>query len=408
MVSRTSGVLLLLAIGLLAAPPPARADVITDWNERALTIIVSISSRELAMMNLAMFQCINAIEPRYEPYKFTVKATPTTSKQAASATAAASILLKAFGGGAASIKGKIETALQQSLAQVPDGRPKSDGIALGRQVAETIWNMRARDGSDAVDDYRPKTTPGRYVPTTVVGSTIAKVAPFVLDKASQFRPGPPIALTSREWADDFNEIRSLGRHNSVSRTAAQTETAEFWFFVGPGTFNPIAVQAAQAAELGICENARLFALVAMATADTAVAVYDAKFHYEFWRPITAIRNGDIDDNPRTERDATWDPMDHFTPEHPEYPCAHCALSSAAARVIEAFVGDGTVPEFSLRSPTAPGVTHRWTRLEDYADEVSNARVWAGFHYRFSTRVGAELGRQVADYVLHNSLRPSGR
>jgi hypothetical protein len=264
--------------------------------------------------------------------------------------------------------------------------------------------MRAKDGADGPDSYRPRTTPGKYVGTTpVVASHWGKVTPFVMTSGSQFRPGPPLALTSKEWAANYNEIKEMGK-NSTRRTALQTETGRMWLYTGPGTFFPIAAQLSQAKGLNVNENARLFALVSMATADAMVAVFDAKYEYEFWRPITAIRNGDIDDNPDTERDATWEPLGP-TPMHPEYPCAHCIVAGSAGTVLQSVFGTGTLPEFSLSTPTAPGVTHRWTTLADYIQEPSNARIWAGIHYRFSTEVGTDMGRKIGQYVVQNALQP---
>jgi hypothetical protein len=155
----------------------------------------------------------------------------------------------------------------------------------------------------------------------------------------------------------------------------------------------------------LIDSARFMALVSVATADAYIAVFEAKYHYEFWRPITAIRNGDIDDNPATERDATWQPIDN-TPMHPEYPCAHCITSAAVATVAETVLGSAEVPEIAMTSPTAPGVTHRWTNLWAYADEVSSARIWAGFHYRFSTRVGQDMGRKIGQLVVRSVMQPA--
>jgi hypothetical protein len=212
-----------------------------------------------------------------------------------------------------------------------------------------------------------------------------------------------VSLKSQEWADNYNEIKQYGK-NSTTRTPEQTETGRLWLYTGPSTFVPIALQLSQAKQLSATENARLFALLSMATHDAIVAVLEAKYHYEFWRPVTAIRNGDIDGNPKTERDAAWEPLGP-TPMHPEYPCAHCIVAHAAGIVMQAFFGTDTVPEITLSTPTAPGVTHRWTRIADYMEEPSNARVWAGIHYRFSTTVGADMGRKIAAYVLQNSLQP---
>jgi len=391
---------------LVAAAAPVGADVITDWNQKALPIVTKYSLgapayRDLAIMHLAMYQCVNSIEPRYEPYKTKLDAPATASKEAAAAVSAAVVLSKLHPDDQA----KIDAELKQYLAQIPDGPAKDEGIALGQKVADGLLTLRANDGSNEPDSYRPRTTAGRYVATApVVVPMWGKVAPFAMKSGSQFRPGPPIDLKSREWAENYNEIKAIGAKNSTTRTPLQTETGRLWLYTGPGTFMPLAVQLAQAKGLGVNENARLVALVAMATADAMVAIFDAKYHYEFWRPITAIRNGDIDGNPQTERDATWDSLGP-SPMHPEYPCAHCIVAGAAGTVMQAFFGTGTLPEFSLSTPTAPGVTHRWTRLEDYIAEPSNARIWSGIHYRFSTKVGTEMGRKIADYTVQNFLRP---
>jgi len=385
---------------------PARADVITDWNQKAIPIVIAYSLsapsyRDMAIMHVAMFDCVNAIEPRYQPYKTKFDAEPTASKDAAAAVAAARVLSGLHPDAAP----KVDPELKQYLAQIADGPAKTAGIALGEKVASSVLAMRAKDGADAPDSYRPRTTPGRYTGTApMVASVYGSVTPFVMTSPSQFRPGPPIALTSPEWAENYNEIKEIGGKNSTKRTAMQTETGRMWLYTGPGTFFPLAVQLSAAKGLDVNENARVFALIAMATADALIAVFDAKYHYEFWRPITAIRNGDEDNNPATERDATWEPLGP-TPMHPEYPCAHCIVASAAGAVMQSVFGTGTLSEFTLTTPTAPGVTHRWTRLQDYIDEPSNARIWSGIHYRFSTVVGADMGRKIGEYTMQNALRP---
>ena len=174
---------------------------------------------------------------------------------------------------------------------------------------------------------------------------------------------------------------------------------------GPVIYYPVVRQVAVAKKLDVLDSARLMALVAVARSDAFVAIFDAKYHYDFWRPITAIRNGDIDDNPATERDATWLPIAD-TPMHPEYPCAHCIMASTIASVVESLFGTADLPELSLTSPTAPGVTHRWTNLKALVDEVSQARIWAGFHYRFSTRVGEDMGRKIGDYTVKTVMQPT--
>jgi hypothetical protein len=229
------------------------------------------------------------------------------------------------------------------------------------------------------------------------------VKPFAMTSPSQFRPQPPLALSSAEWTSDYNEIKVLGRKASSQRTARQTEDATFWLITGPVSYYPIVRQLVTAKKMTLVESARFMALVSTAVADSYISVFDAKYHYEFWRPITAIRNGDTDDNPATEFDVTWQPIG-ITPMHPEYPCAHCISSAAVATVIEAALGSAEIPEVTMTSVTAPGVTHRWTNVWAYADEVSLARIYAGFHYRFSTRVGQEMGRQIGRLVSQKLMR----
>jgi hypothetical protein len=224
---------------------------------------------------------------------------------------------------------------------------------------------------------------------------------------SQFRPKPPIALESEEWAKDYNEIRQLGAKNSSKRSAQQSEDARFWLLTGPLSTHPLARQIVILKQMSVIDSARFMAVIAAAEADAMIAVLDAKYKYAFWRPITAIRNGDIDGNAATERDATWQPIDN-TPMHPEYPCAHCIVSSALASAIEGMLGTADIPEVTMTSPTAPGVIHRWANLDAYADEVAGARIAAGFHYRFSTVVGQGMGRQIAAHTVETILQPLGQ
>jgi hypothetical protein len=231
-----------------------------------------------------------------------------------------------------------------------------------------------------------------------------RVKPFAMASPSQFRPGPPIALDSQEWATDFNEIKHYGGQKSAKRTAQQTETARFWLVAGPVAYHPFLRQLVTAKQMGVVESAQFMALAGIAINDALIAVLDAKYHYNFWRPVTAIRNGDIDGNPATELETTWQPIAD-TPMHPEYPCAHCALSGSVAAVVEAALGGADIPEIAISSPTAPGVTHRWRNMTAFADEVANARIWAGFHYRFSTRVGTDMGRSIGEYVVKRMMQP---
>jgi hypothetical protein len=299
----------------------------------------------------------------------------------------------------------VQSTFTSYLATLPDGEGKFKGIELGQKVAAQILKARANDGASAPDAYRPKTKPGVYIPTPItVGSQFPNVTPFAMTSPSQFRPKPPPSLKSEQWARDYNEIKDLGEKNSTRRTARQTEDARFWLLVGPRSTYPLPRQVAVASTMSLLDSARFMALVSIATMDAVIAVFDAKYKYEFWRPITAIRNGDIDGNPASERVATWQPID-VTPMHPEYPCAHCITSSAIAAVIAAVLGTDEIPEVALTSPFAPGVTHRFTDLRAYTEEVANARIYAGFHYRSSTIVGREMGQKIGDWAVKSVMQP---
>jgi len=394
---------ILLAAMVIPPMSGAQANVITDWDTAAIAIAAPAPAgqREMAILHAAMFDAVNSIERRYRPYLVDLAAAKTASAEAAATAAAAGVLTGLHPEAVAQIK----SAMASSLAAVPDGTAKTDGLAVGEAVAAKILAARADDGANTPDAYRPKTKPGVYVPTAVmIGSAWPEMKPFVLTSPSQFRPAPPIALESKEWATDYNEIKDLGGKNSSKRSAQQTETARFWLAVGPPAYHQIPRQLVVAKRMSVIESARFMALYTIALTDAYIAVYDAKYAYDFWRPLTAIRNGDLDGNSATDRDATWLPIDP-TPMHPEYPCAHCIESGAAAAVIEALTGSSDIPEVTMTSVTAPGVTHRWTNMAAFTEEVANARIWAGFHYRFSTQVGTDMGRKIGGYVVETVMQP---
>jgi hypothetical protein len=398
------------SIGLLSTVAyvgGCRADVITDWDAKATDVAspAALGEREAAIVNLAMFDAVNSIERRYKPYLLDLRATEPVSADAAAASAAATALALLHPQAANDFK----TALTQYLGGVSAPAAAIEaGARLGEAVAQKMVESRALDGATGVDPYRPNTKPGQYIPTaTMTCSTWPNMRPFALASPAQFRPGPPLSLKSPEWAADYNEIKEFGSKNSTRRSAQQTEVARFWLMTGPQAYHPLARQLVLARHLDLVDSARFMALFAVTLTDAYIAVFDAKYHYEFWRPVTAIRNSDLDDNPATERDATWQPLD-ATPMHPEYPCAHCILSSAARVVLQSIDAAQPMPELTLTSPTVPGVTHRWSNLDDFVQEVANARIWAGFHYRFSTRVGTALGGQVAQYVVKNTMQPVTR
>jgi hypothetical protein len=397
---------ILFALGILF-PSVSVADVVTDWNQSAGACVLEAKiypfagTRVMAIVHTAMFDAINSIEGRYTPYKFKVSAPTGSSPEAAGVAAAHAALVQLF----PEQKSALDAAYAASLAQIPDGPGKTTGIAVGEEVAAKVLEWRASDGADAANTYRPITTPGTYVTTTFpIGTQWGSVTPWVMEHGSQFRPAPPPALSSAEWAADYNEIKEIGAKKSARRSSEQTEVARFWTITGPQSFDPIVRQLATTPGRSLSQNARLFALVEMAVADSYIAVFDAKYTFNFWRPITAIRNGDIDGNDATARDPGWEPLID-TPLHPEYPCAHCINSGAARAVLESEFGTGPNP-LTMSSTTAPGVVHKWASIAEYAEEVSVARIYGGIHYRNSTVVGKAMGKKLGELAVQNYLKPA--
>lgn len=384
----------------------ARADVIDDWTDQADGIAAEkrlpppAYARVLAFMHVGMFEAVNAIDRRYAPYALDLIADRRTSREAAIAAAAEATLAAEFPDQAPA----LEARLAKFLETLEIGPAHERGVLLGRRAAADLRERRLPDGSEIVETYRPVTAPGVYVPTAAVASaTLGQSKPWVIASPSEFRPGPPPGLTSETWTRDLNEIRQMGSATSTMRSPTQTEVARFWFLTGPRTWNPLVQQVLAATKLDLTDRARVRALVSMAAADSFIAVFDAKYTYNLWRPVTAVRNADMTGNPATPREAGWLPLGE-TPMHPEYPCAHCISSAAVAAVLRGVVGEA-IPPVTLTSPTAPGLPRHFSRLTDYEEEVSNARVWAGFHYRFSTEVARDMGRKIGERTLATQLKP---
>jgi PAP2 superfamily protein len=389
---------------LAGAASLATADVITDWNEKAVAAGYIARqgppphTRTVAMVHLAMFEATNSIDGRYRPYRARLAAEPGASREAAAAAAAHYLLVRLYPDQAK----EMDKALQASLAAAADEGAKAKGIRLGERAGAAMLAERSNDGAAGPDTYRPFTAPGKYVPTVLPAvSRWGAVRPFALRSGDQFRPAAPYALTSREWAKDYNEVKRMGGKVGSARSAEQSSIAQFWELTGAATYNPLVRHLSAVKGLDTVENARLFALVSMAAADALIAVFDAKYAYNFWRPVTAIRNGDLSGNGAIERDSAWEPFIP-TPMHPEYPCAHCITQSAVAGVLEYFFGD-EIPPVKLTSTTASGVSRSFAKLSDYVNEVINARIYDGVHYRTSGEVGADMGRKIAHYTLRNHL-----
>jgi hypothetical protein len=396
--------------GIVAAAlwvAPACADVVTDWNVTATALVANDVGnnprpRTLAMVHVAMSDAINTVQNHYTRVVATLPAAPDASAEAAAATAAWQILTQIY----PAQKAKIEEAYAASLQAVPDGPAKTEGIKLGIAVAEAVQADRANDGTNAPDTYRPHTTPGAYVPTTPpVWEQYARATPWVLTSADQFRPGPPPALSSAEWAHAYNEVKSLGGTKSTARTPEQTEAVTFWENVNFGpSWEAAARELSVKQGLPLAQSARLFALLNMSLANAYIVNWDAKYTYHFWRPVTAIRNGDQDGNDATERDAGWSSFNP-TPMHPEYPSQATINATIAAAVLESVFGPVQAIPFTATDVRDPKRTRQFASLAAMAEEQKNVRVWGGVHYRFAIRTGEDMGRKVAAYMIEHTLKP---
>src|SRR5262245_41737049 len=324
------------------------ADVVLEWNQLALHAVgqarvnPAVASRALAITQVAVYDAVNAIDRSFEPYFAHVQASRGASLEAAAAQAAHDTLSALFPSQAAT----FDAALAADLVGIPPGRA-SQGVEVGQAAAQQILTWRSTDGSTAVVTYTPGTDPGDWQPTPpaflpALAPQWPYVTPFALSAGSQFRPAPPPALDSAEYAAAFNEVKSLGRAGSTTRTDEQTQIARFWndalgTAFAMGYWNRIAEQVATDQGLGLVQDARVFALLNIAMADAHISCWDAKYAYNLWRPVTAIRAADTDGNPDTEPDATWTPL-LVTPNFPSYTSAHSTLSAAAAGVLTALFG----------------------------------------------------------------------
>jgi hypothetical protein len=404
----------LCVAAMTIAAIPVRADVVLDWNAYAASAIIGVSGQvppraliRLAMVHLAMYDAVNAIEGvPFATYAGPLIVDRPASADAAAAAAAHDVLVALSPTQTADLDGKYAA----SLAAVPDGLGKLNGIAVGQRAASAILAVRAQDGRDATVAYVPGSGPGVWEPTppAFLGAQapeIPFVQPFVMRAASQFRPEPPPSLISKEWAQDYNEVKALGAAVGSSRTAEQTEIARFWSDNPPLQWNRAWRALSIAKGLGRLDNARYFAILTTASADALIACWDAKYFYNFWRPVTAIRAGDSDGNSETTPDRTWAGL-IVTPNHPEYPAAHGCFSAASTETLKHFFGTDQIA-FSIDSTVAGLVTsvRTYGRFSDALAEVLEARIYGGMHYRNSTRVGANIGKQVARFTARHFFQP---
>ena len=384
------------AVLLATLAAGAHADAITDWNLKAAEFIADAkmgtppAMRLMALAQTAAYEAVNGVTRRYADT--TAAGVRDASPEAALAASQRAVFLRLL----PNQQAMIEAAYQTALVAIADGPAKTAGIAAGEKAAADLLTRRLDDGAGTPDTYRPVTAAGQYVPTVAVAvPQWAQRKPWLLKDAAQFRPIAPPALTTVAWTQDFNEIKDLGGRVSPQRSADQTDIARFWDFSLPAIYHGVLRSVALQPGRDLTRNARLFAYTAQAMDDALIAVFEAKYHYRFWRPITAIRNADIDGNDNTARDAGWVSLIDV-PMHPEYPSGHSILASTMATVVKADVGSGPMPLLTTTSPTAPvkGTVRQWTRLEDFVNEVSNARVWGGLHFRTATKVAEQMGAKV--------------
>jgi len=397
---------LVLAIATLTGALRVQADVVTDANAKAAEIASKLPAtppavRVMAFVQVSVFEAVNAITGRYPPLQAKINAVPGASVDAAVAAATRTALSKLM---PPTQQAAIDADYEAALKLVPDGPAKTNGLAVGEQAA-TACLVRVDEGLTLPDTYRPHATAGVYVPTVLPAvPNWGKRKPWVMTSGSQFRPGPPPGLTSERWARDYNEIKALGAKNSTQRTPEQTAIAKFWEATAPAVYWPVARSVATAPGRDVTANARLLAIAAMAMDDGLIAVFDAKYTYNLWRPVTAIRNGDADGNDATERDPSWTPFID-TPLHPEYPCAHCIVSASLGAVLQAEIGSGPAPSLSSTSHTAGGAVRSWKTVADFVQEVAVARIYDGVHYRNSAEVGTAMGRQIGELAVKSFPKP---
>lgn len=405
----------IVAVVALGLPQPASADEVLDWNavmRRAVRVAAPpvpgpLQARVAAIVHTAMFDAVNGIERRYTHIHVAPDAPKGASPRAAVVQAAYTALTGLFP--AQDFEGDLEA----SLAGISPSKAgdNSQSIARGRlwgeEVAEAVLAWRANDDlAQTVPPTVGNTNPGQWRPTPpgfapMAVPNMGAITPFAIESVLDFRPGPPLSLTSPEYAVEVLDVKTVGAKVSATRTADQTESANFWAATAMSFWNRAAVTASQQRHLTLSENARLFALLNIAQADALIVCWDSKLYYNYWRPITAIRLADTDGNPDTAPDTAWEPL-ITTPPYPDYYSGHQSISGTSQAVLTAYFGAQPVEGFS---EGLPGVTRHWSSFAAAADEAMIARVWSGIHYRFTQLKTREVAEQIAAYVLAHAAQP---
>lgn len=406
---------------LLGATLTVRADLVLDWNTVALHAIKTektappMAARNLAILHASIFDAANGVkqphEQHFRSYQVKTHTKAHASEDAAISAAAHKVMVTLFPAGAA----QFDQYLAHALADLPNDRARQAGVAWGELVARTILAARANDGAAANVPYTPGSTPGDWVPTMpgvkpALFPQWPQLACFVMTSGAQFRPPAPPRLETAAYAVDFNLVKRLGATNSASRTAEQTLIANFWAdgagtVTPPGHWNVIAQDVSQQRHLNQDQNARLFALLNLSLADAGIVAWDAKYAFNYWRPITAIQNADADRNPATEKDAAWTPL-LVTPPFPEYISGHSTFSGAAATVLAKFFGTDRVT-FVATSEATPGVSRTFRSFSQAAVEAGMSRIYGGIHFMSGNSQGLQAGARLGAYVCGHALQPHG-
>ncbi|GAA2877579.1 hypothetical protein Acy02nite_62290 [Actinoplanes cyaneus] len=405
-----------LALTTTLTPSPAHAgdasrgpNAVVTWNLNAQNEIYEVArqspataARSFAMVQGAVYDAVNAVTGvRYEPYLTAPKTRHGASADAAVAAAASGVLLSLFPGQAATVQAQYDTA----LAAIPDGRAKNDGIAVGRKTAAAMIAARAGDGAFDPDSWNISTEPGQWRPTpptnTQDGAWFADLRPFVLPDPAMFRTAGPPALTSAAYARDLNEVKAIGGVDSTVRTPDQTAAAKWWHDRRLTEW-AMKRQLAETRHLSTLQTARMFAMADIANADALIACYDEKKYWNFWRPVTAVQQADLDGNPATVADPAWMPL-LVTPAFPEYTSGHTCSFSALTLTWQRFFGRDDIPMSAYSADS--GTTRSFSGFSSALSEVVEARIWGGVHFRTADERGVKIGTAAARYVLAGEFRP---
>lgn len=436
--ARWFGIAAVVSAGALWPWPAAAAvDPVSSWNSIAVQATLTagengvVSSRTVAIAQAAVHDALNAIDPRYERYAFTGNAQGGASPEAAIAAAARDSLVGVIAVGALPFAGfgspatqanavaQVDAAYAAALAAIPDGLPKSDGIAIGQAAAAAILALRSTDHATTLVTYTPGSEPGDWRPTPnpvpfdppaaadllpAVAPSWGQVTPFVLLRSSQFGANGPPSLTGKKYTADYNEVKAIGEKNSPTRTAEQTSIARFWYEGSPAGWSRIARVVAESRGLDLWDTARLLALVNLAMADGFIAGFETKYTFNFWRPVTAIRAGDTDGNDETVADPTWSTLLN-TPAIPDYTSTHSILGGAAAEVLRRFFDDDHVPFSTTSGVPFAALTRSFASFSQAAAENGESRIYCGIHFRSAVEEGIKQGRKIGGFAFTHALQP---